>query len=556
MKAWLKAMSDYYNPPLPDPTIEYQEDVNSYFYIDATTWTVHLNTAGYPLHLSGEDLFSYALSICHHEMQHYLVCPFDGVLNGMMFAGARKHVNDVTAMFVCNLFADLVVDSGLLKRFPELTRSRIHQSIQDSANRVSEHSALWKLIIACYKEMWGFLLPSSVSIDEETAQAAQKIVKITNRYIHRENRWKKATEKIAKIIKEWNPDETKLAGCAIPGGDDGLDNEDGTVILVPIDVDSIMGSPVEARNGDRARKCNDRDSATDVEEEMERLASEVERRGGGMDDLKGAYFIAGIGTRGRAWTRFWYRAKARTLIRFEIREKSSAASTPLAPQVWRLGDPIEELDVVQSLQAFPVLIPNLSTRRWQTISQSGEAISHSLPDLLVVIDSSGSMTWSMRKRSISGSYHTALIAAFAAVDFALQKGSRVASINFSDGTRMSGWSRERNTVERTLLSYQGGGTVAPIKEIVQACSEAESNVMVVMITDAEIANWKNLVTSAKQMTRVGHKFIMFCIGTDAKQLSSKDFKSIIKAGAILIPVKSAEDLPGMVVREVRGVFTG
>ncbi|MBD3407129.1 MAG: hypothetical protein GF411_13505 [Candidatus Lokiarchaeota archaeon] len=553
--AWLKALSDYYNPPLPEPVIEYEEQANSFFYIDSTTWTVYLNTAGIPTHLQGDELFSYTRSICHHEIQHYLICPFDGVLNGMMFAGASKHVNNATAMFVCNLFADLVVDTGLLKRFPDLTRKRIETSILDSTKRVKVHSALWKLIIACYHEAWDFTIPSSVLIDDPTFTAAKKIVSITRKYIHRENRWKLATRKIAKIIKEWNPDDTKLAGCGIISSEDGDEEEGENIVLVPLDVDAVMGNPIEVRNGDRAKRCKDRDQALGLEEEMERLAKEIEQRGGGIDDLKGAYFIAGIGTRGRAWTRFLYRAKARAIIRFEIKEKSTAAFTPLAPQVWRLGDPVEELDIVQSLQAFPILIPNLSTRRWQSIDQSGDTSSESFPDLLLVIDSSGSMTWSMRKSSISGSYHTALVASFAAIDFAVQKGSKVAAINFSDGVRKSTWTRERSSAEKILLSYQGGGTVAPTTEILQACSEAESNVIILMITDAEIANWKNLVSSAKKLTRLGHKFIMFCIGSDKKKISSKGFRSIIRAGATLIPIESVEDLPGMVVREVRGVFT-
>ncbi|MCK5240628.1 MAG: hypothetical protein KAR33_13810, partial [Candidatus Thorarchaeota archaeon] len=131
-RAWSQAISDFYHPPLPDPVIEYKEDTSSYFYIDSNDWTVHLNTAGVPLNLDPNDAEPYLRSVCHHEIQHYLVCPFDGVTNGMMFAAARKHLSDSVAMFVCNIFADLVVDSGLLKRFPTLSHSRINTSIHDS----------------------------------------------------------------------------------------------------------------------------------------------------------------------------------------------------------------------------------------------------------------------------------------------------------------------------------------------------------------------------------------------------------------------------------------
>jgi len=139
-QAWSHAIQDFYHPPLPQPEIEYNHEVSSFFYIDSDSWTVHLNTAGVPVHMLASDAEQYLISVCHHEIQHYLLCPFDGVMNGRMFTAARTHVNDATAMFVCNLYADLVVDSNLLGRFPTLTHERINSSIHDSAVRIHDHS--------------------------------------------------------------------------------------------------------------------------------------------------------------------------------------------------------------------------------------------------------------------------------------------------------------------------------------------------------------------------------------------------------------------------------
>jgi uncharacterized protein with von Willebrand factor type A (vWA) domain len=184
----------------------------------------------------------------------------------------------------------------------------------------------------------------------------------------------------------------------------------------------------------------------------------------------------------------------------------------------------------------------------------GEFESESLPDLLLVIDSSGSMTWSMRGKKVSGPYHTALVSAFAAMDVALRKGSRVAAINFSDGTRVCDWTRERFAIEKVLLAYQGGGTVAPIKKISDSCDAAGSDVMVLMITDAEIANWGRLIKSMAKLTHRGHKYFMFHIESPGYELEDKALGAMAKAGATAIPVESVDDLPGLVVREVRGVY--
>ena len=108
--------------------------------------------------------------------------------------------------------------------------------------------------------------------------------------------------------------------------------------------------------------------------------------------------------------------------------------------------------------------------------------------------------------------------------------------------------------EGVLLAYQGGGTQAPIKKIADKCKSAESNVMVLMITDAEIANWDKLVKSISDITRLGHKYFMFHIGPEYHGLRKKTLEVLRRAGANHFPVGSTEDLPGLVIREVRGVY--
>jgi hypothetical protein len=555
--AWSQALRDFYHPPLPDPQIENIMGVSSCFYIDSANWTVHLNLSGIPLHLDTQEVIPYLTSICQHEIQHYLLCPYDGVMNGRMYTAARKHANDATAMFVCNFFADLVVDSNLLRRFPSLTHSRIVHSIHDSAMRTQDHSELWKLIVTCYRVMWGFPIPPTVDVKQHIFEVAQGIVQIARGTIGVEHRWPSSCEKIAQILSNWMPNDEGLIGstsnASIEVEQDWMDGSK-RIIAVPIDVDGIMGSPLEARNGDLARKCLDKTNNPNLEEEMERLAIEVEHLGGDTEELRGVFLVAGIGSERDEWIRFWYRAKAYDTIRFEVKASKTAGSIPLAPEVWRLGDPLEELDVVQSLQAFPVLIPNRSTRKWHRYETAGSESSELFPDMLIVIDSSGSMTWAMKSHTISGDYHTALIASFAAIDFAFRRGCKVAGINFSDGVQTSDWSRERSSVERVLLEYQGGGTVAPVKKIVELCEKADKAVMVLLITDAEISNWKQFTETVESLSRNDHKLFLFHIGAGKGSRASKIHQTMANAGASIYPIKSAKDLPKLVVEQVRATY--
>ncbi|MFW9963710.1 MAG: hypothetical protein ACFFCX_09115 [Candidatus Sifarchaeia archaeon] len=556
-RAWEQALIDFYHPPLPEPEIENIDEAASFFYIDSESWTVHLNIAGVPPYMDSNEAEPYLRSVCHHEIQHYLLCPYDGVTNGLMFAAARKKVNDATAMFVCNLFADLVVDSKLLKQYPLLTHSRINATIHESALRVQEHSPLWTLIVATYRALWGFPIPSLVKIDEPTSGAAMAITNIARKSIDNEKRWPKACEKVAQIIADWMPqDNDQLPGIGLDKSGketDGNITVDRITIWVPLDVDAVMGSPIEVRNGDLARKCLQKESSSDKEAEMEELALDVEQQGGNLDDLEGAYLTAGFGDPRESWIRFWYRAKARGLLQFDVKERKFSGSSPFLPQIWRIGDPVEDLDIVQSLQSFPVIIPNISTRKWLKTMLEGITQDKSFPDMLIVIDSSGSMTWGMSQKSISGPYHTALVAAFASMEVALRMGARVAAINFSSASRTSKWSTSKAEVERVLLAYQGEGTVAPVKKITEMCQLSDSNVMVLLITDAEIANWEKFVDSVRNLSNRGHRMFLFHI-TTGRGKKTMTQHALEEAGAIVYPLGSVKDLPGLVIREVRNVY--
>ncbi len=542
-RAWSQALEDFYHPPLPEPVIEYDEDASSYFYIDTTTWTVHLNTVGVPNNFSSEDAEWFLRSICHHEIQHYMRCPYDGVTHGMMLARAMNHLDEKRSLFVCNLFSDLVVDSYLLKRFNRLTHDRINASIHESALRSPSQSPMWQLIVAVYRIMWGFSLPPNHEIDKENVAAAEEIVKIAKKYLDDERRWHIATEKIAKIVKNWlqkyepqNNINESLVNELHKSSDnsDSPDNSSG----VPRDVDEIMGDPSQVRNNDVIRRCARDRGGLEIEKEMERLAIEVERRGGDLNDLNGVYIVAGVGDPNREWIRFWYRAKTKRMLRIEGRVQRRAGSFPLNTDVWRLGEPIEELDFVQSLQAFPVLVPNMSTRRWLKIEGTEEIQTASCPDVLIVIDSSGSMTWNMNRTSISGAYHYALLASFAAIEAVLSHGRQVAVINFSDDIKTCPFTNDRHRLEATLLQYQGGGTVAPVTKIEELCNTAEAPVLILVMTDADISNWDLFLQSIQRLLSRRHVIYLFRVGGQMERID----KELSHIGAHLVPLASPDYL--------------
>ena len=96
--------------------------------------------------------------------------------------------------------------------------------------------------------------------------------------------------------------------------------------------------------------------------------------------------------------------------------KRPSGSIPIGIEPWVIGDPIEKLDILQSMLVSPKIIPNVTTRKWIYREGPGIEIEKRLPDMMIVVDSSGSMDWTYSKSTKNNSpYHLALMASFAAL---------------------------------------------------------------------------------------------------------------------------------------------
>jgi hypothetical protein len=555
-EAWRQAVADMYHPPLPDVRIEYNISNHDYFYIEPATWQVHLNVAGISKNMPDGLVEQHLRSICQHEIQHYTTCPYDGVTSGLMFSAARKYLRDDVAMFVCNIFADLVVDGDLLTRFPDLTIDRMVRSIESASQNATPNSWLWRLVVSCYHILFGIAIPDWV-MDEDFEALAEDITDIVIDYERYMNKWHKAVGKIAKLLaSRFNQDDMNYprSGGKLEAGEG---DPSGLLPNGGVPQEGMHGDPSKLRTGDDAKKAMAGKDDYDMEGELERMLAEAERRGATLDDIKAICQLAGCDTGDRTWLRVWYKVIARRRIKFNITTKRKRGKLAISPKPWRLGDPIEDLDVITSLQVCPVMIPNVTTRTWEKAYYDGAIESEDLPDLLIVIDSSGSMTWhgsSKRTQTTLGRYHTALIGAFSAMDIAIRKGVSVAVINFSGTSKVCGWTKRRRDLEDVLLQYQGQGTVMPCKAIEDLCNEHRKPVLVLFITDAEVNNHRSFIKTVSNLTKRNHKIVMFTISEMKGKRNENIMKELASAGAVVIATPTAKDLDGLIIRETKGIY--
>jgi hypothetical protein len=545
-KGWQKSLDEFYYPPLNQPNFIFDYTHQEGFYIDPNKkWQITMNLVNTPLFSDDKDYIKYYHSITLHEISHYQIIPYDGYINAKLLKAAMKYVNQYFAPIIVNIFADLVIDRMLYLKHPDLVSWELKECYKHVKNS-SSLSNLSLLMFSLYEKVLGIKI-----FEEEPPNRDDHIVKqISNTILkdfYDETTWEQKVQKIAYYLMNIIKETFNIIGIAekcregsskrkAPGKGDHY-------IEIPDDILELMDNPLENKNSDKIKKDNE----DTLRQKSEEFAKDTEYSEFGAPARQAGILIDGtpLAT--------WYRGKAKDLIQIKIFEKKPGGEVPIYPEVWRIGDPIEELDIVQTLLNSPIVIPNITTRKWKYQLGEGHLEEQEIPDLLIVLDSSGSMGWNYLAASedAKGPYHTALIAAFASLHYAAKNGVKFSIINFSDRADVCQWTYNYAKAEKVLLRYQGGGTQLPIKVIRQQCEKAEKKSLVFIITDFGIYNWSNAKKIMVELSQKGHKIVGFFIGSD--KIPKKKFSKLLSK-VTFYPIKNWEDLINLVIKEIKKYY--
>lgn len=158
--------------------------------------------------------------------------------------------------------------------------------------------------------------------------------------------------------------------------------------------------------------------------------------------------------------RYYRERAAPNLIRYPVRETPKAADPlPEGLQTWDVGEPLQEVDWLQSVVSSPVVVPGVTTvqRVWGT--SEGNEREKKPVDLDLYVDCSGSMP----NPQTATSYLT-LAGAIVALS-ALRVGARVQATLWSGAGEFEttgGFVSDANKVLSILTGYLGGSTAFPI----------------------------------------------------------------------------------------------
>lgn len=212
--------------------------------------------------------------------------------------------------------------------------------------------------------------------------------------------------------------------------------------------------------------------------------------------------------------------------------------TKLKP--WEADNPLNDIDVFNSYGKF---MPSI-TKSWNYTGGSiGKEKAKATPDLLLIIDSSGSMTDPASAKS------NAVLGAFCAAKEYLKKSGQVSVINFSDETKAHDFCSDYTKIASRIIEYQNQGTTLDEETIDKAVSKAKKETDIILITDCAISNLHSVMKLLDSKANA-NRISLFYINDSSRDnrrvadwLGKKDKISYYR-------IRDEKDIPGIIIRDM------
>lgn len=217
-------------------------------------------------------------------------------------------------------------------------------------------------------------------------------------------------------------------------------------------------------------------------------------------------------------SRWWWYAHLAQAYRLGIEKKPSQQSGRVYPVSLKRWLPEDGIDHLAPHATFgPIGLPGL-TKKWLYTGPESQLYEQRVPDLIIAIDSSGSMSTADMQKSY------AILGAFVAANSYLDYGSQVAVVNFADVEIVLDFTRDRTSIYKHLAAFQCGGTEILRQETVEGLlKKSRREVDIVVITDLGQGTFdETFAKLTKQAETHRVFFFLINVGTqDEEQARSK-----------------------------------
>lgn len=237
----------------------------------------------------------------------------------------------------------------------------------------------------------------------------------------------------------------------------------------------------------------------------------------------------------------WYKNRAQ---RFTVSITAFSKEGSLYPNEIKDFGLDDSIDTFSAVESYGKILPGLS-KKYELEEFEGYKLI-SIPDAVIIIDSSGSM----RNPDTEISY--AVLGAFAIARNYFEHGSKVGVINFSDRNLELEPTKDRNKVYKMLRVYQGGGTTLrldALKQYMHRLKNNEKEIDYILLTDAGIDNIHKVVNYFLDFK---DRLTIIWIKCDAKedkrfQESYRLLKEKLPLSVTFVEVEDEKDIPRIAV---------
>lgn len=409
-------------------------------------------------------LDDYAVEVLAHEIGHHVLAPGSATDQFRLLARIRTALPTLErhAPMVANLYTDLYINDKL-QRQAGLRMAEIYRALERHAPEAQAPSEkrdpLWTLYMRIYENLWQLDRNSLISgaADEALDTDAWLGARLIRVYA---GDWMNGAGKFASLLLPY----LLAQGDSEPMARHLLDTRNAAEGCEPHGAQEIEAGEID----DAVHPVRDpRISGLDQVAEADPDAAPTSDAAGQTRepyDYGEILKAAGIKLSDHEIAVRYYRERALVnLVAFPTRSAPDSPEPQLeALEAWQIGDPLDQVDWLQSVLVSPRPIPGLTTVQ-RSYGQEPGRIRQRVPvDLDMYVDSSGSMPNPQQRTSF-----LTLAGAVIALS-ALRAGSSVqVTLWASKGQVMQtqGFVRNDADILRVLTGFYGGGTCFPIHSL-------------------------------------------------------------------------------------------
>lgn len=579
--------SEYHNSlgiPMPEVQMLLADDENystgQYYITIDKTWQIHLNFGKLPV--SYKEFQDEVKVLTRHEIEHYMCCPFDVITHLRMLKCIRNiyyreysHLG-INIEYACgsiaNQAADIIVDTKNFYLHPQETRQSEINWIKKGANIAicPRHN---KLMFLTKEAIWGCSLDIKENDAELLKIVAQMAKKFKENGIDDKSSFLSKTEEYTRAFfnlyirdkKEGNDNKGGQQGQSSSSNQQqgGQQGQSGSSNQQQGGQQGQSGSGNQQQGGQQGQldlsnqqqgqfSIGPKDKSENgsafvfadpdkIKEAIEALAHETELNE--FVDLLGIAGLGGLSCKDRE--KLWFIAQSSDIIPIEEETNTGNPINYSYPNTWRIGDPIESLDLILSYITSPKLIPGITTKKWERITTESHGSEKKLRDLLLVVDTSGSMKSVTRE---ADNMHQAVLASFGILNYFESKKCKVALIEFSDSVRVDiTWTVQYDEIREKLLINGSGGTQFPIHRIQNTLEKSKNELVTIVITDGELGNLQESITYFREYLNEGNKLYIFLLGSNGL---SNGYDKLSEIGAKVYKANGAREFCNLVLSDL------